>query len=95
MSRSYKNVRHERFEKVSKHERRTNTRQIRRQAHVQLARGEEGGIVENILTYQTQYVGVSAPRATGSSRSRVTIAASNSAYSRRGSATGTTGVTRT
>jgi hypothetical protein len=54
MSRSYKNVRHERFEKVSKHERRTNTRQIRRQAHVQLARGEEGGIVENILTYHSE-----------------------------------------
>ena len=54
MSRSYKRMQYERFEKITKRERRENTRQIRRQAHVQLARGEEGGIVENILTYHSE-----------------------------------------
>ena len=54
MSRSYKRARYERFEKLSKHERRENTRQIRRQAHVQLARGEQEDIIERKPTYHSE-----------------------------------------
>ena len=54
MSRSYKRMQYERFEKITKHERRENTRQIRRQAHVQLARGEQEDIIDSKLTYHSE-----------------------------------------
>jgi hypothetical protein len=54
MSRSYKRVRYERFEKVSKRERRENARQIRHEARVQLARGEQEDIIESKLTYHSE-----------------------------------------
>ena len=54
MSRSYKRMQYERFEKITKRERRENTRQIRRQAHVQLARGEQEDIIDHILTYHSE-----------------------------------------
>ena len=52
MSRSYKRTQYERYEKITKRERRENTRQIRRQAHVELARGEDE-IIEGIVTYHS------------------------------------------
>lgn len=52
MSRSYKRTQYERYEKITKRERRENTRQIRRKAHVQLARGEDE-IIESIVTYHS------------------------------------------
>ena len=50
MSRSYKRTQYERYEKITKRERRENTRQIRRQAHVELARGEDE-VIDSKITY--------------------------------------------
>ena len=52
MSRSYKRTQYERYEKLNKRDRRENTRQIRRQAHVELARGENE-IIESKITYHS------------------------------------------
>jgi hypothetical protein len=52
MSRSYKRTQYERYEKITKRERRENTRQIRRQAHVELAGGEDV-VIESKVTYHS------------------------------------------